>query len=151
TLEYIDAQQVELSGALEAYEKIVRGLYEGDKSGVQGAGGREPIRNTGADEEREKAYLIAEGLNRQVDEMARQLGDMITEVNGVHGNKQEEVGGGSAVSKIVRILDTHLTSLQWLDTQAEELAGKVAEVRRKGESAVGEAERVHQRSQIGSR
>ncbi|KAJ3211488.1 FG-nucleoporin nsp1 [Entophlyctis luteolus] len=188
TLEYIDAQQLELAAVLDQYETTVRQMFEGssssmiigggsvagDKSmmgqqpqlglssapGGQSTGGVsqiQPIRMTGADEEREKAYAVAESLNKQVDDMARQLGAMIDEVNSLKSGDGDRSGaglgqtaagsnaGGGAIGKIVRILDTHLTSLQWLDSTAEELTAKVAELKRKGDVAVSDAERVHAR------
>ncbi|KAI8610386.1 hypothetical protein BC830DRAFT_1146037 [Chytriomyces sp. MP71] len=86
--------------------------------------------------------------------MAGQLGGMVEEVNAVRGRDAGTVVGeeeGGAVSKIVKILDTHLTSLQWLDARAEELAARVTEVRVKGERASVEAEMVHLRSVAGGR
>ncbi|KAI8842567.1 hypothetical protein BC829DRAFT_343385, partial [Chytridium lagenaria] len=124
TLDYIESQQLELGTLLDQYEQQVRALYEGAPDVV-----REPIRITPADEEREKAYSLAETLSRQVDDMGRQLSGIIDEINSAKGAHGVEVGGArveeNPVNKIIRILDTHLTSLQWLDESTEEMGGKI--------------------------
>ena len=104
-----------------------------------------------------RAYSLAETLNRQVDDMGRQLSAMIDQVNAASSSSSSSRGGGGTtpsqqgvlatdeppVAKIVRILDTHLTSLQWLDESAEDLAARVCEVRRRAALTTEEAERVH--------
>ncbi|KAI9352999.1 hypothetical protein DFJ73DRAFT_759787 [Zopfochytrium polystomum] len=137
------------------------------RRGCQAA--REPIRLGAADEERERAYSLAESLNREVNDLGRQLASMIEEVNSLRSQKQAPLRGGMSlegdaagaaaaagvqappvlavdeppVVKIVRILDTHLTSLQWLDESADDLGARVGELRRRAAVATEEAERVH--------
>jgi hypothetical protein len=186
TLEYIESQQQELGAVLDQYEMQIRALMEGSTSttaataggadaskaiggfGLVGApggaggvaagrGGMEPIRFTAADEEREKTYALAENLNKQVDEMGRQLASMIEDINsakggasGAAGSVPQTVGGlpglgtnENPITQIVKILDTHLTSLQWLDSSAEDLGSKVMDIRRRAEMSAEESERVH--------
>ncbi|KAJ1549921.1 Myosin type-2 heavy chain 1 [Nowakowskiella sp. JEL0078] len=91
---------------------------------------------TTADMEREKTYNLSVQLNTQLDDMGVQLTQMISEIN----YAQTATGGGTAVTdgddssntvnQIVRILDQHLASLQWLDKSSVELADKVRDLKR---------------------
>lgn len=113
-------------------------------------------RHTLADEERENAYSLAENLNTQLDEMAAQLSVLIEEINaskGVHdravtGVQNGEGNGGAEVEEnpvaaIVRILNEHLSSLEWLDNSTTDLAQKVHDLARVSDETRGNADRVH--------
>lgn len=93
-MEYIDSQQDELDRVLTTYENEIRNLSQ---QGVLGySSGSSP-----ADEERERTYTLAENLNKELDEMAQSIGEMIKEVNaggkaddgsGVTGDDDDPVG-----------------------------------------------------------
>jgi len=72
-LDYVISQQDELQTALELYEKQVEDIFEGQVGGVEGM---QP-----ADQEREKAYLLAERMDKQLDVVSKNLGGMITDIN----------------------------------------------------------------------
>lgn len=76
---------------LEEYEGHIRGIFDQSSSnaGQSGVGGPEGTQP--ADEEREKAYELAESLNKQLDEMGKGLGVMIEEINKMGGTS----GGGN--------------------------------------------------------
>ncbi|KAG0321171.1 FG-nucleoporin nsp1, partial [Dissophora globulifera] len=76
-LDYIDAQQQELSGILDLYEEQVQKLFEKDATtaGVNASGLR-PV-----DEQREQTYSLAENLNKQLDDMSLNLTSMIEDIN----------------------------------------------------------------------
>ncbi|CAG8689351.1 23662_t:CDS:10 [Cetraspora pellucida] len=61
------------------------------------------------DKEREKTYELAESINQELDNMSQILSAMITDMN------------------LVKILNSHLTSLQWIDATANQLNARVQE------------------------
>ncbi|TPX48133.1 hypothetical protein SeMB42_g03129 [Synchytrium endobioticum] len=135
-LEYIESEQSQMDDALASYEAEVRKLFESD--------GPERVRMTPADLEREKAYGLAATLNSQFDDMTRQLSTMVedinatlhpsgeTDANGATNGAVKEDGseGSQAYSQVVRILNHHLSSLRWLDSQVSQLDRKVGDVER---------------------
>ncbi|KAJ3120326.1 FG-nucleoporin nsp1 [Nowakowskiella sp. JEL0407] len=131
SLEFVEGQQSELEGLLGQLENQIRDVFDGGD-------GKEPIRVTPADVEREKTYNMSVQINGQLDEMGVQLSQMISEINyaqasnssgvssGANGSLGEGQGGeGNTITQIVRILDQHLASLQWLDKSSAELGERV--------------------------
>lgn len=133
SLEYIEAQQTELDTALDSYHSQIKALVEGSQ-------GQARLRVTPADEEREKAYTLAENLNCQLDDMSHQLSSLIEEMNVISGHSETE---DDPMTMIVRILGEHLTSLEWVNDSVNDLGGRVKDLNRVAESATLEAERVH--------
>ena len=95
---------------------------------------------TPADEEREKAYSLAESLNLQLDDMSSQLSTLIEEMNSISGRADSQ---DDPMSIIVRILGEHLTSLEWVNGSVNDLTTKINDLNRIAETATLEAERVH--------
>ena len=95
---------------------------------------------TPADEEREKAYTLAESLNLQLDDMSSQLSNLIEEMNSISGKSDSQ---DDPMAIIVRILGEHLTSLEWVNDSANDLGVKISDLNRISETATLEAERVH--------
>ena len=126
SLEFIESQQVELSSTLDHYEQRIKEVYE-----TQGAG--EAM--TAVDQERERAYHLAEGLNKQMDDMGAQLKAMIEGINLKRAPVEE-----TAVSVIVKILGQHLSSLQWLDESAREMEASIRVLDEKAGEAMQEVE-----------
>ncbi|KAI8141879.1 hypothetical protein BJV82DRAFT_517653, partial [Fennellomyces sp. T-0311] len=128
TLAYIHSQQDDLNSILDNYEKQLKDAM--DESDLQ-----QPLQL--ADLQREKAYGLAETLNGQLDDVNRNLNVMIDEVNKMSGSQHPE---GSAdddtVGQIVKILNVHLSSLQWIDTTSMKLQGKLQDVSKLQEEAV---------------
>ncbi|KAG0772179.1 hypothetical protein G6F62_013095 [Rhizopus arrhizus] len=81
-----------------------------------------------ADIQREKAYGLAESLNSQLDDVNRNLNIMVEEINRMGSSKQASADEDDVVGQIVQILNSHLSSLQWIDTHSTELQAKIQEV-----------------------
>ena len=127
-LEYINAQQEELNQILDGYEKQIRDVFDG--SAVQ-----QPLQLV--DVQREKAYGLAETLNAQLDDVSRNLTVMVDEINNMNGPQGAEGGDGDdTVGQIVKILNSHLSSLQWIDSASLTLHNKLQQVTQLQEQAV---------------
>lgn len=72
-LMYLENEQNELSEVLDHYERLVKELFEGQMGGLEGM---QP-----ADQEREKTYIMAQRLNDHLEQMGKDLGGMIDEIN----------------------------------------------------------------------
>ncbi|KAG1060945.1 hypothetical protein G6F42_027820 [Rhizopus arrhizus] len=118
-LSYINAQQEELNLILDNYEKQIKDIF--DESNLQ-----QPMQ--AADEQREKAYGLAESLNCQLDDVNKNLNVMVEEINKMGNAKQATSNDDDdVVSQIVQILNSHLSSLQWIDTHSIQLQNKIQE------------------------
>lgn len=126
-LEYINAQQEELNQILDGYEKQIRDVFDG--SAVQ-----QPLQLV--DVQREKAYGLAETLNAQLDDVSRNLTVMVDEINNMNGPQGVESDGDDTVGQIVKILNSHLSSLQWIDSASATLQNKLQQVTQLQEQAV---------------
>ncbi|KAI9798625.1 MAG: hypothetical protein M1825_005049 [Sarcosagium campestre] len=116
-LSAVEGQQDELSGWLDRYEREV------DEMTSKQVGQGEALQ--GPDQERERTYKLAERLSDRMDEMGADLKSMIEEINSAsvalsQTNKEED-----PLSQIVKILNGHLSSLQWIDQNAATLQAKV--------------------------
>jgi nuclear pore complex protein Nup62 len=99
------------------------------------------IRTIPADEDREKAYHIAEMLNSKLDDMTSSLSVVIQELN--TSKAQKNVLDDSPIASIVQILNDHLTCLEWIEQSGGELEGKLERLRSVQEEAVTVQERIH--------
>lgn len=138
-LEYIENQQTELSSILDEYENKVRPLVDGPSNDPRG-------RLNPADEERESAYNTAENLNKQLDDLGNTLSDMIKEINNTKGGTEEDDDDENTIGQIVKILNRHLCSLQWVDQSSTELGLQIQELSRLNDTATIEQERIHKLS-----
>lgn len=117
SLEYIESQQAELTRTLDSYESGLRDTYE--------SASELPL--TTVDSEREYSYDLAENLNKQLDEMGKQLNDIVQELG--KGDSME----GNDFDAIVQILGQHLSSLKWLDGSVNSMTSTILELERKTE------------------
>lgn len=97
-----------------------------------------------ADREREKSYALAEDLNKQLDDISRNLSGMIEEVNKLSsagGARVQSPGEPSPadatqqipedpVNQLSAILGAHLRAIQSIDNNATRLSAKVDELER---------------------
>lgn len=130
----VESQQDELEAWLNRYETEVQDMF------AKQIGPGEQL--AGPDQERERTYKLAEKLTQQLDEKSRDLSKMVKEINDISGTlskgaKAEDpvrtsqtLGPTSAnnkiqLSQIVRVLNGHLTQLQWIDANASALQAKV--------------------------
>jgi hypothetical protein len=97
-------------------------------------------RMTPADEERERAYSLAENLNFQLDDMSSQLSTLISEMNALSTKTETE---DDPLTMITRILGEHLSSLEWVNGSVEDLETKLQDLNRVSGIAHTEAERLH--------
>ncbi|KAI7894248.1 Nsp1-like C-terminal region-domain-containing protein [Mucor mucedo] len=121
-LEYINTQQEELNAILDTYEKQIMEVF--DESNLQ-----QPMQP--ADVQRERAYGMAESLNAQLDDVNRNLNVMVEEINKMGSSQQlstTDENDDDVVGQIVQILNSHLSSLQWIDTHSIDLQNKIQEV-----------------------
>ncbi|EPZ32104.1 hypothetical protein ROZALSC1DRAFT_28280 [Rozella allomycis CSF55] len=103
-LEYIESQQNDLSNVLDALEKNITTLN---------------IPSTAVDEQRQKIYSLAEDINKQLNEMSDQMNTVIHQVNSLNDQSDDPV------LEIVKILNYHLESLNWIDKATIDLRQKL--------------------------
>ncbi|KAF6762361.1 nuclear pore glycoprotein p62 [Ephemerocybe angulata] len=126
TLDHVEQQQKELLSTLDAYEKVSQDI-------LGGQGGSLRSLDTGpADTERDKNYMLATDLHTNLDDLSASLTQMIDSVNALStSQKPANDGAEDPMAQISQVLSSHLESLQWIDTAARELEGKVNEVERR--------------------
>ncbi|KAI8635124.1 Nsp1-like C-terminal region-domain-containing protein [Xylariaceae sp. FL1651] len=110
----VESQQEELESWLDKYE----------------------VELAGPDQERERTYKLAEKITERLDEMGRDLSKMIKEINDISGTVSKGSKPDDPLSQIVRVLNGHLTQLQWIDTNAAALQAKVTAAQ-KASSQIG--------------
>lgn len=131
----VESQQDELEAWLDRYESEVQDMF------VKQIGPGEQL--AGPDQERERTYKLAEKLTQQLDEKSRDLSKMVKEINDISGTLSKGAKAEDPVStprqpsgecaltcktqlsQIVRVLNGHLTQLQWIDAHAAALQAKV--------------------------
>lgn len=118
SLEYIESQQAELSKTLDSYESSLRETYESTTD----------LPLNPVDSEREYSYDLAESLNKQLDDMGKQLNDVVQELG--KGESME----GNDLDAIVQILGQHLSSLQWLDGSVNSMTSTILDIERKSDA-----------------
>lgn len=138
-LQSVESQQAELEAWLDKYEKEVDLVFEKQIGTSDQLGG--------PDQERERTYKLAENVTDRLDEMGKDLGKMISEINDISGslnkgNKPDDPvsrideccarSSGSVLteialqlSQVVRVLNGHLHQLKWIDDNAAALQAKV--------------------------
>lgn len=77
-LQSVESQQNELEAYLDKYEAEIDRLFE------QQVGSIEQL--SGPDQERERTYKLAENVTDRLDEMGKDLGKMISEINEISGS-----------------------------------------------------------------
>ncbi|KAJ2799657.1 FG-nucleoporin nsp1 [Coemansia guatemalensis] len=144
SLEHMEGQQTALENLLNTYEGRVQDIVRKTTARPAGKGVMT------ADQERDHVYSSAERLNQQLDELSRRLTTLVEDVNGISnasapatskdsGDGQQERGGAAAVdpfAQIVQILNAHLTSLEWIDTQTAQLQERVSTAQRMHQDVV---------------
>lgn len=133
----VESQQEELEAWLNRYESEVQDMFAKQMGPGEQLGG--------PDQERERTYKLAEKLTQQLDEKSRDLSKMVKEINDISGTlskgakaedpvsfdvnlqstKQVFVNDTMQLSQIVRVLNSHLTQLQWIDANSSALQAKV--------------------------
>jgi nuclear pore complex protein Nup62 len=142
-LSTVESQQAELTSWLDRYEADVDEMF------ARQVGPGENLQ--GPDQERERTYKIAEKLTDRLDEMGKNITSMIEAINDASSNVSKNAKTDDPVSlcdnnversaandlqlsHIVRVLNSHLTQLQWIDQNAEVLQAKVTAAQKLGQS-----------------
>ncbi|KAG9237623.1 nuclear pore complex protein An-Nsp1 [Amylocarpus encephaloides] len=125
-LSNVENQQDELAGWLDKYEAEVDELFNGQ----MGLGNQ----LQGPDQERERTYKLAEKLSDRLDDMGNNLKSMIGAINSASSSLSKSSQVDDPLSSIVRVLNDHLSQLQWIDQNATLLQAKIAEAQKLGQS-----------------
>jgi nuclear pore complex protein Nup62 len=137
-LRIMEDNQAELESWLDKYEKDVEGMMQ--KHGMAGNGRGDGLR--GPDQERERTYKLAEKLQDRLNELNKDLTEMIEEINGTSqtltksGKADDPVSYmdphyltvadmSSQLTKVVRVLNGQLAQLQLIDSGASQLREKI--------------------------
>lgn len=153
-LSRVEEQQEELGTWLDKYESDVDEMV----ARMGGNAGGDGVEGLGAvDQERERVYRAAGKLSERLGGFSKDLGDVITEINDV-GNRLGKGGKGddpvslsslksskansiAQLESVVRILNTHLQSLQQIDMGAQALHAKVEAAQAEQSAAFGRSGR----------
>lgn len=100
--------------------------YENDVDEMLAKESATPSEHGGPDQERERTYKLAEKLGERLDEMERDLGSMVEEVNAANASLSRNGKGDEPITQIVKILNSHLIQLQAIDQGTQALQEKVA-------------------------
>ncbi|KKY19815.1 putative nucleoporin nsp1-like protein [Diplodia seriata] len=122
----VESDQAELSRWLDNYEKEVDDLMDkmvGGQDGLQGP-----------DQERERTYKLAEKLSDRLNDLNKDLSDMIEEINSVSATLSKTDKPDDPLSQVVRVLNNHLSQLQAIDSGAAELHEKVTKAQKEAQS-----------------
>jgi len=109
-LDVLLSQQDELSLMLDKLESDISSLPQTDQNPV--------------DIERSKTYDMVEEIDLNLSQMSSTIKEIIERMNSVRSTESED----SPVKQIVKILNLHLNSLQWIDQQSEILNAKIADL-----------------------
>lgn len=123
-LQQLESEQEELGITLDYYESQIKDFFDaqfGSQEGMQPA-----------DQEREKTYSLAEKLNETLIGMEGDLGEMIKAINKAGATINKTSNADDPLSQIVKILNDHLSSLQWIDSHTTQISEKIQEAQRKG-------------------
>ncbi|KIW89030.1 uncharacterized protein Z519_10515 [Cladophialophora bantiana CBS 173.52] len=114
----VENSQAELESWLTKYENDVDEMLAKDSM--------TPSEMGGPDQERERTYKLAEKLGERLEEMERDLGSMVDEVNAANASLSRSSKGDEPITQIVKILNSHLIQLQAIDQGTQALQEKVA-------------------------
>jgi nuclear pore complex protein Nup62 len=68
---------------------------------------------------------LAENINAQLDQMSLTLKTLVDKIN----NKQARTDDNeNQIHQIVRVLNSHLNSLQWIDQSTNQLQNRLSEI-----------------------
>ncbi|OBT55230.1 hypothetical protein VE04_03870 [Pseudogymnoascus sp. 24MN13] len=122
----VENMQGELEGWLDRYEKDVDELFNrnlGSSDNLQGP-----------DQERERMYKLAEKLAGRLDDMGKDLTSMIQEINTASSSLSKAGKPDDPLQQIVKVLNGHLSQLQWIDQNAAALQAEGAAAQKESRS-----------------
>lgn len=118
-LTMMEENQQELDSYLDRYEKEIENLMK--MHGVSGKS--DGLR--GPDQERERTYKLAEKLSERLNDLNRDLTEMIEEINSTSQTLSKTGKPDDPLTKVVRVLNTQLSQLQLIDSGTASLREKI--------------------------
>ena len=119
-LDFVSGQQTELEEALRPLEHAMVGTVT-------------------VDTDRERTYQLAENLDAQLKRMSEDLKEVISHLNA--GNSAPDTS--DPVAQIAKILNAHMDSLQWIDSNATGVEKQLTQVARVMQLQKRDGERLH--------
>lgn len=151
-LRTMEDNQMELDQFLDRYEAEVDELLK--RSGVSGHGRSDGLH--GPDQERERTYKLAEKLQDKLNELNKDLTEMIEEINTTSqtlsktGKPDDPVSCSDSayecvsylltvtqLTKVVRVLNSQLSQLQLIDQGASQLQEKINKAQKESHGRMG--------------
>jgi len=120
-LDFVSGQQAELEEALRPLEQAMAGT------------------TVTVDTDRERTYQLAENLDAQLKRMSEDLKEVISHLNA--GNRATDIS--DPVAQIAKILNAHMDSLQWIDSNATVVEKQLAQAARVMQLQKRDGERLH--------
>lgn len=109
-LSAIDEEQRTLNQTLNSMEDEVKHYFDQTKL--------QPVPN----QERFSTYNLADNINKQLEEMSQDIKEMITKLNTSY---DRTVDDSTDTNNIIKILNSHLASLQWVDHKSAVLSQQI--------------------------
>ncbi|KAF2638348.1 hypothetical protein P280DRAFT_82536 [Massarina eburnea CBS 473.64] len=126
-LTMMEENQQELDTYLDRYEKEIDNLMK-----THGVSGRtDGLR--GPDQERERTYKLAEKLQDRLNELNKDLTEMIEEINNTSQTLSKTGKPDDPLTKVVRVLNTQLSQLQLIDSGAAQLQEKIEKAQKESQ------------------
>ena len=128
---YIERQQTELETFLDNYEVKAENLLSEVLSSTNQQRDSSVITN---DQKRAQAYRTAELLDENLNSLGLNLSSLITEINEVSDSFNKANGLGkddtteeneNSLNQIVKLLNTHLDSLKWIEKNSDDLKSEL--------------------------
>ncbi|KAJ9092498.1 hypothetical protein QFC19_008711 [Naganishia cerealis] len=132
-LDAIAARQDNLLDQVDEYESVANEVAEGiaNNRNIEGGASRP------ADLQRQDAARLAVKLNDQMQDLGSSLSAMIAEMNKLTGNasgsltfgtEEDSAGPQDSLSQITAILNAHVSSLEWINSNTETIEAKVGQL-----------------------
>jgi len=128
-LDMIHSQQIQLHNMLEIMETEAEKLSKNQQ-----------VQVTSADLEREKGYKLAEEVNTQLDQMSVTLRDLVIRLNSTQETAADK---DNPMHQIKKVLNAHLTSLQWIDQASISLQSKIHDLGKLQNQVSTQRDRLH--------
>lgn len=123
-LTMMEENQAELDSYLDRYENEIDTMMKN-----HGVGGRSDGLK-GPDQERERTYKLAEKLQDRLNELNKDLTEMIEEINNTSQTLSKTGKPDDPLTKVVRVLNSQLSQLQLIDSGAAQLQEKIIKAQR---------------------
>ncbi|KAF2742884.1 hypothetical protein M011DRAFT_471912 [Sporormia fimetaria CBS 119925] len=120
-LRTMEDNQAELDTFLDRYEKEVDNMLKLHGPAAQGRSDS----LAGPDQDRERTYKLAEKLQERLNELNKDLTEMIEEINTTSQRLSKTGKPDDPLTKVVRVLNSQLSQLQLIDAGTVQLQDKI--------------------------